>query len=314
VIERVHFSLDSFLQPSPDAWEQARTIVEQWNAARELRWMEFGTGDAVTFTLDLEDPNGEAAAELTERLEAAASRYGVEFERTVLRDYDDADFEAAPYLGFSGAEIDIVAERDPLSGHPAFVLNADDNFDPEPPCPQCGTVDPLQGRQRGPFVVDEHYVDREYDEDRQRWEAADRPWDVLSLPGSVLLVSVRVAEAMGDHDLRGYRTDPVLTRDGRTPSPHLVQLVADTVKGLCGRHGEVEGSVCPACGRVLGRLAGEIVLRREQVGERDVFWHPTSGWTCMSARAYRLLREIDAKGLTAREPVRICDHATEEPR
>lgn len=298
-------------QPSPGTWARAQELVERWNEEHEHRWELLDAGIDSSYSLEL-DTDAEEFRELTALLERNRDEHGLEFEVHV-GDVTSADeYAEADFVLLYGAELHAqsLEYAEESGGHRAFVVKEQENWEPGRPCPGCGWVDPVHGQQRGPFVVDEWYLDREYDPEAATWKHADRDWDILSLPGGVILVSRGVAEALAELGATGYETGDVVSSDTGEPSPRILELQPNRwIKEICTEHSDLKGETCPECGRILGKLSGPIYLREEWIGDDDIIGrNPGHRFIYFAQHVYAQLDAMEAKGMVASERLCVCAH------
>jgi hypothetical protein len=305
----VTFTSWPWQQPDERTWDVLVRFTDEWNAKHATRWTASGEGYSLEFA-DTSAPEYGEAARLIEQLR---KNHRAQVDTILLRQYDEGDFEAADLVLIDGFELHsyVSLQEERPAGHGQFVCNLESNWSPPSPCRGCGWSYAYSGEQLGPFIIDEWYLHHRYDHDARRWVPLDRPWDLVTIPGGVLLASTPVVDALQAHRVKGYHTTPVKTRGTGETSGSMVQVVPDRwIDHLCAEHSQVTGGVCPTCGRVLGEIEGVLHLLPDATRGQEVVGRRPGGLrvTYVAQRVYRLLKAVQARGLEPDSPAYLCQH------
>lgn len=309
----VSFTLYARQQPTWEAWEKAKELVETWNSAHALKWVMRGAREYSIYSIMFDNPDASDVGKLESMLNEYEVQYHIDVKRRINKTYDEQDYQQADMVLLYGFELHgLVADRRIASDkHKQFVTNLAENWTPGTECPGCGWTNPVYGQQLGLFVIDEFFLDREYNDDTGKWERVEHGWDMLSIPGDVILVSDRVLKTFQDQGVRGYHTLEVLSQSTGKPSRCMFQLLPNHwIEKVCEEHSDITGDACPVCGRVLGEMRGEMHLRQEWVGSDEIIGRkPGPRLIYYAQRVYQMLVSIRTKGLIRSVPLYICEHS-----
>lgn len=278
-------------QPDNRARRSMRRLIDRWNRDHTPLFESLaGAGWHAGFD--------ESTVDQLEPLRALLTNHGIEYRFSWRDHVEDEDYASADFVALLGAS--------PRTDFP-FLRNEETVFRPAPPCQLCGSVFGVVQAEEP--VIDETELNR---------SLADLPppgptgWELITLPPGQLLLSTRLAAAMADHQVRGYRTTPVIDAATGEPSRHLVQLAADkSVLVPCPEHSKVDvGPFCPGCGTSYGVLDGYFRVQDTLIGEDEVLSRdPGKGSTFyVSARLYDLLSTPSPNGAERYDVMMICRH------
>lgn len=280
-------------QPDNRSRRAMRRLIDTWNRDQTPKFESLaGAGWHAGFdksTVDRLDP-----------LRALLTDHGIEHRYSWRDHVEDEDYATADFIAVLGAS--------PNLDFPV-LRNETTAFVPAPPCQLCGSTGAYGVVQVEPPVIDSTQLDR---------SLADLPppgpagWELISLPAGQLLLSTRLATAMADNQVRGYRTTPVIDAATGEPSRRYVQLVADKpVLVPCPDHSKVDvGPFCPGCGTSYGVLDGYFHVQDTWIGDDEVLSRdPGKGsMLYVSARLYNILSTPAPNGAERHNVMMTCRH------
>jgi hypothetical protein len=311
-------SLYSWLQPDENAWNKFQELVETWNNGHPTQWFVYPphTQEVISYQIKFEDINTLEFHELQQQLDQYKNLHGLNVDVVIdevraQNDVSQADF--INLFGFEPYDFGIEDDLEDYSDQMPLVANLMTNFAPAVECPGCGWVEPFSGEQLAPFVVDESLLYRKYNSENQEWDLVEKSWDLLTLPGGILLISNRLVKEFEEHKVSGYRILDVVSSVTEQPSNRLFQLLPNhIIAELCTEHSEISGGMCTVCGRVLGKVEGRQYLQQQWVNSDEIIGRRPGGLRLLyfNQRVYRLLQAIEAQGMHLGSPIYLCHHTS----
>lgn len=284
-------------QQSEQAWQAIEQFGREWNTSHNNQFTPKREHVfRIILPAGINDPEMAALDEVLTPLKTTA---GIKYVRGIVDKRKPQDFEKAPW-------VQIVGDQYPLTSYENYAAV----FSPPGQCERCGTPQRTGALTGVPLIVDESVLDKKV----EGLPYYDPPGlDLINLPNGAFLVSERVAGLFSANNISGYELVNVISKETGQPSQRLFLLKANTaILDACEVHTPRDpGAICPVCGRVRIGILGNFYVRAEWLNGAEVFsrnpFHLSA--ICVSGRLYKLLKEMDCKGMLPASGIFSCDHS-----
>lgn len=283
-------------QQNEQAWQAIEEFSREWNATHQSQFTQKREN-----VLSIVLPGGIIDTQLTTLdglLASLKTNAGIKYVRGVVDKRRPEDFENAPWVQIAG-------DQYPQSAYENYAAV----FEKPRPCERCGAPQRTAPLTGVPLIFDESVLDKKIEGLPQY----DPPGlDVINLPNGAFLVSARVADLFSENNVSGYELVNVLSKETGQPSQRLFLLKTNkAILDACPEHTPRDpGAICPVCGKVRIGVLGNFYVKNEWLEGAEIFsrtpYHLSA--ICISNRLYKLLKEMQCKGMLPAYGLFSCQH------
>jgi hypothetical protein len=270
-----------FEQPNGAVWKEIQEYVSSWNKNSDNKFLEDEPSELVIY---FDDKDDKQLKDLEYYLDSKHEERGWEWIKSETNNPKKEDIEEFDFIQIIG------------DGYPdEFFLNESTALSPEIPCVTCGTIDSHLRNQILPLQIDERFLTKK-GEPNDHYQPSGL--DLINMPHGALLVSDKTTDLLKQHkNFTGYSLLEVKDRSGKTSSK-LFQLTVDTIL-LTPDKLEEPGTICPACGTVLGTMISVFAISKERLNGAACFARSPNGLSSIyiSKALYNLLKTANTRGL-----------------
>lgn len=242
-------TLTIYQEDNPRTWTEIERFSRVWNEQHSSKMENVMN---IHFTIGFEKDTAEHKAFL-EWLHDPSRKEKIHYETHDLLTYEAADLEKADLLHLLG-------QRAPDGS----IVNEETAFGAPMRCGTCGYEDPWSVPQLQPLVIDP-----------SRLAAAGEEGSFFNLANGGLLLSKRAVDVLRESNVKGISFEGVMDTDGKRTDAYFQVLAEKVILFPDKRRTELEGTICPECGTVHGRIRSALFFSAGDIGGLDAFsMHP----------------------------------------